>query len=153
LRIARRFLPVAEDDHRRHGRRFFVRQNGSFCVTPMFLVLLVIESMDVLFAVDSVPAVIAITSDPFIAFSSNVFAVLGLRALYFLLAGAVDTFRYLHFGVAAVLAFVGFKMLFEYWLEHQGRSPLPSWMSLAAIAVLLAVSIAASIVAARRDKR
>ena len=124
----------------------------------MFLVLLVIESSDVIFAVDSVPAVIGVvprTFTPalatFIAFSSNVFAILGLRALYFLLAGMVDAFRYLHYGLAAVLAFVGAKMLAEFWLERQGIAPLPVWMSLLAVALLLAISIAASIVAQRKE--
>ena len=124
----------------------------------MFLVLLVIESSDVLFAVDSVPAVIGVipktftlSQATFIAFSSNVFAILGLRALYFLLAGMVDVFRYLHYGLAAVLAFVGLKMLAEFWMERQGIEPLPIWTSLLAVALLLGISIAASIVARRRE--
>ncbi len=153
LKIARRFLPIAQGDHRRHGRSFFVREAGSLCITPMFLVLLVIESSDVLFAVDSVPAVIGViprTFTPslatFIAFSSNVFAILGLRALYFLLAGVVDVFRYLHYGLAAVLAFVGLKMLAEFWLARQNMSPLPTWLSLAVVAALLLISVGASVV-------
>ena len=124
LRIARRFLPMARDDHRQHGGSFFVRNVGRWCITPMFLTLLVIESSDVAFAVDSVPAVIGITADRFLAFSSNVFAILGLRALYFLLAGMVSTFRYLHYGLAAVLAFVGLKMLAEQWMGRLGVAPL-----------------------------
>ena len=160
LKIAKRLLPIAQGDHRRHGHSFFVRENGSLRITPMFLVLLVIESSDVIFAVDSVPAVIgvipkALLSVPsqatFIAFSSNVFAILGLRALYFLLAGMVDVFRYLHYGLAAVLGFVGLKMLGEFWLERQGVAPLPIWPSLLVIAILLSISIAASIVAQRRE--
>jgi tellurite resistance protein TerC len=153
LRIARRWLPVTRGDHRQHGRNFFARDSGRWCLTPMFLALLVIESTDVLFAVDSVPAVIAITDDRFLAFSSNVFAILGLRALYFLLAGAVDVFRYLNYGLAAVLAFVGCKMLAEYWMERQGMAPLPTWMSLAMVAVLLGISIVASIIASAREER
>jgi tellurite resistance protein TerC len=162
LRIARRFLPVSHGDHLHHGRSFFVRERGLLCITPMFLVLLVIESTDVVFAVDSVPAVIGIipktepfTSSPwlitFIAFSSNVFAILGLRALYFLLAGMVDLFRYLHYGLAAVLAFVGLKMLAEPWLEKQGAAPLSPWTSLAVIAALLGASILASIAVKRKE--
>lgn len=157
LKIARRLLPVAHGDHRQYGHRFFVRENGALCITPMFLVLLVIESTDVIFAVDSVPAVIGIiptkafgpSMTTFIAFSSNVFAIMGLRALYFLLAGMVDAFRYLHYGLAAVLGFVGIKMLGEHWLGPA----LPVWASLLVIAVLLGISIAASIVARRREER
>ena len=152
LRIARRFLPVAHGDHRQHGHDFFVRDDGRWRITPMFLALLVIESTDVIFAVDSVPAVIAITDDRFIAFSSNIFAILGLRALYFLLAGSVDLFRYLHYGLAAILAFVGVKMLVAFWLARQGIAPPPTWMSLAVVAALLGISIVASIVANREKK-
>jgi tellurite resistance protein TerC len=163
LRIARRFLPVAHGDHRQHGHSFFVQEAGRLCITPMFLVLLVIESTDVIFAVDSVPAVIGVipaalrNSNPslamFLAFSSNVFAILGLRALYFLLAGMVDVFRYLHYGLAAVLAFVGLKMLAEFWMERQHIAPLPVWVSLLVVAVLLGISVVASIVAQRKDER
>lgn len=157
LRIARRLLPVAHGDHRQHGHSFFVREAGALCITPMFLVLLVIESTDVIFAVDSVPAVIGIiptkvfgpAMTTFLAFSSNVFAILGLRALYFLLAGMVDAFRYLHYGLAAVLGFVGFKMISEFWLEPG----LPVWVSLLVIGLLLAISMAASVVAGRREER
>jgi tellurite resistance protein TerC len=161
LKIARRFLPVAKGDHRQHGHSFFVRESGALCITPLLLVLLVIESTDVIFAVDSIPAVIGVIppalmkSDPslamFLAFSSNVFAILGLRALYFLLAGMVDVFRYLHYGLAAVLAFVGVKMLAEFWMERQGMTPMPVWISLSVVALLLAISVAASMVAQRRE--
>ena len=90
LRAARRLLPVSRGDHHQHGNAFFVREDGRLCITPLFLVLLVVESTDVLFAVDSVPAIFGITLDPFIVFTSNIFAILGLRALYFLLAGAIS---------------------------------------------------------------
>jgi tellurite resistance protein TerC len=186
LRIARRFLPVAHGDHRQHGHSFFVRENASLCITPLFLVLLVIESSDVIFAVDSVPAVIgvipknlsrdvaqppsAVQEQPtqpraavphgselglkmFIAFSSNVFAILGLRALYFLLAGMVDAFRYLHYGLAAVLGFVGLKMLAEHWLGGRGVAPPAPWVSLLVVALLLAISIVVSIAAQRREAK
>ena len=161
LKTARRLLPVARGDHREHGHCFFVREAGRRCITPMFLVLLVIESSDIVFAVDSVPAVIGvipIKTEPFmsspslttfIAFSSNVFAILGLRALYFLLAGMVDAFRYLHHGLAAVLAFVGLKMIAEFWMERQGLEPLPTWLSLAVVGALLAASIIASLAGRR----
>jgi tellurite resistance protein TerC len=158
LRTARRFLPVTRGDHREHGHHFFVRENGALCITPMFLVLLVVESTDVVFAVDSVPAVIGIiprtdTFTPsltmFIAFTSNVFAILGLRALYFLLAGMVDMFRYLHYGLAAVLGFVGLKMIAEFWHIHL----VSHWGSLLVISVLLAISIVASLIARSREER
>jgi tellurite resistance protein TerC len=144
LRVARRWLRVSRGDHHQHGHSFFVREDGRLCITPMFLALLVIESTDVIFAVDSVPLVIGITKDRFIAFSSNVFAILGLRALYFLLAGSVDRFRYLHYGLAAVLVFVGGKMLAEYWV-HDTNWELPHWASLLVVLGLIAVSIAASL--------
>jgi tellurite resistance protein TerC len=153
LKVARRLLPVTGGDHRHHGHRFFAWENGRWLATPMFLALLVIESTDVVFAVDSVPAVIAITDDRFLAFSSNIFAILGLRALYFLLAGMVDVFRYLHYGLAAVLSFVGVKMLAEYWMKRQGIEPLPTWTSLIVVTVLLGVSMAASLLAKGHERR
>jgi tellurite resistance protein TerC len=152
LRLGRRFFRVAHGDHHQHGEHFFVRQEGHWVVTPMFLVLLVVESTDVLFAVDSVPAIIGITHDRFIAFSSNVFAILGLRALYFLLAGVIDMFRYLHYGLSAVLAFVGVKMIAEFFAhEEPGQALITPLMSLAVIALILVVSIAASVLVARRE--
>lgn len=141
LRLSRRYFRISKGDHHEYGHAFFVRETGRLCITPMFLALLVIESTDVLFAVDSVPAVLSITTDRFIAFSSNVFAILGLRALYFLLAGMVDRFRYLHYGLAAVLGFVGLKMLAQYWFVFE----LPHWVPLLVVVGLLAVSVAASL--------
>ncbi len=114
------------------------------CVTPLFLVLLVVESSDVLFAIDSVPTIFGVTRDPFIVFTSNVFAILGLRALYFLLAGVMGLFRYLHYGLAAVLIFVGAKMIAEYWLELHLFKDYP-WISLVVIIGLLGIAIVASI--------
>jgi tellurite resistance protein TerC len=145
MRLARRVFPVAREHH---GERFFVVENGRRAITPLFLVLLVVESTDVLFAVDSVPAIFGVTKDPFTVFTSNIFAILGLRALYFLLAGVIDLFRYLSYGLAAVLIFVGFKMVAEYWTGGHVITPAAS---LAVILSLLAVSIAASIVAKRRE--
>jgi len=154
LRTARRFFRVTREDH---GQRFFAREAGRLCITPMFLVLLVVESSDVLFAVDSVPAVLGITQDAFIAFTSNVFAILGLRALYFLLAGVIDRFRYFHYGLSAVLIFIGAKMIGEYvfkrWSGEEELRAVPSWVSLLVVASLLAISIAASAVAKRREAR
>ncbi len=153
LSLARRFLRITHQDHRHHGHSFFVHENGRWCITPLFLALLVIESTDVMFAVDSVPAVLAITDDRFIAFSSNIFAIMGLRALYFLLAGSVEMFRYLHYGLAAILSFVGIKMMAAYWLEREGMEPIPTWISLLAVGALLGISILASIAANRKDHR
>jgi tellurite resistance protein TerC len=105
-----------------------------------------VESTDLLFAVDSVPAIFGITRNPFIIFTSNIFAILGLRALYFLLAGVMDKFRYLHYGLAAVLAFVGLKMIGENWPTREaGTELMPAWASLTVVVVLLGVAIAASI--------
>ena len=152
--MARRFFRVTREDH---GEQFFAREAGRWCITPLFLVLLVIESTDVLFAVDSVPAVLGITHDPFIAFTSNVFAILGLRALYFLLAGVMDRFRYLHYGLSAVLVFIGAKMIAEYvvkqWSGEEQLRAVPSWVSLLVVALLLAISIAASVVSQTAEER
>jgi tellurite resistance protein TerC len=145
----KRFRVTAEP----HGNRFFVRQNGKLYITPLFLVLLVVESTDVVFAVDSVPAIFGVTKVPFIVFTSNVFAIMGLRALYFLLAGVMDMFRYLHYGLSAVLVFIGVKMLAHPWLEDEsGHSRLPHWVSLSVIAALLGISIVASLLAGRKEK-
>ncbi len=153
LKVARRFFRVSSGDHRQHGHDFFVRESGHWCITPMFLVLLVIESTDVVFAVDSVPAIIGITPNPFLAFTSNIFAILGLRALYFLLAGVIDMFRYLHYGLAAVLGFVGLKMIAEWWVKSPDSShALPAWVSLLVITLLLSVAVVASLIASSREK-
>ena len=145
MRLARALFPVAKENH---GDRFFAVENGRRCITPLFLVLLVVESTDVLFAVDSVPAIFGITNDTFTVFTSNIFAILGLRALYFLLAGVMGMFRYLSYGLAAVLAFVGIKMIAEYLL---GQHLVEPWVSLAIILALLGIAVAASIVANRRE--
>jgi tellurite resistance protein TerC len=142
LRFARRRLRVAEDSH---GDHFFIKQEGRWYVTSLFLVLLVIETTDVIFAIDSVPAILGITQDRFIVFTSNVFAIMGLRALYFLLAGVMNMFRYLHYGLAAILIFIGAKMLL-----HDLWHP-PHWLSLLVIVCLLGTSIVASLNAARRE--
>jgi tellurite resistance protein TerC len=160
LRLARRWLPPAGDSGTAkpaagmaasYGRPFLVRQAGRLRITPPLIVLLVVEGADVLFAVDSVPAIFGVTRDSFIIFSSNVFAILGLRAVYFLLAGMMDVFGYLHYGLAAVLAFVGLKMVAEGWLWREpGGEIMPGWVSLAVIAGMLAAAAAASIVTGKR---
>src|SRR3954469_16085427 len=136
VRLGRRYLRVAPGSH---GEKFFVRIDGKLFVTSLFLVLLVIESTDVLFAVDSVPAIFGITDDPFIVFTSNIFAVMGLRALYFLLAGVMTLFRYLNYGLAAVLAFIGVKMIVKQLVNWE-PNPL---QSLLVIILLLVTSIVA----------
>jgi tellurite resistance protein TerC len=152
LRIARKLLPVSKGHSQQHGHAFFVREEGKFCITPLFLVLLVVESTDVMFAVDSVPAIFGITLDPFIVFTSNIFAILGLRALYFLLAGVMEMFCYLHFGLAAVLAFVGGGMIADYWFAGHGEHLIPTWAKLVVIAACLAISIVASILAKKKHE-
>jgi len=150
LKAARRVLRVSEGDHREHEDHFFVRQDGRWHITPLLLVLVVVESTDVLFAVDSVPAIIGITEDRFLVFTSNIFAILGLRALYFLLAGVMDLFRYLHYGLSAVLVFIGLKMVIEF---AEVGIAIPVWVSLLTVAAILSVSILASVLAQRRDDR
>jgi TerC family integral membrane protein len=141
LRWARRIFPMAEITHHEH---FFVSESGRWAITPLFLTLLVVESSDVVFAVDSIPAVFGITREPFLVYTSNICAILGLRSFYFLLSGALEMFRYLDDGVSAVLIFVGAKMLLEPWIH---LSPLAS---LAVVAGLLGTAMAASIVVARK---
>jgi len=143
VRLARRLLPVTNDYD---GQKFFTRRDGRLFATPLFLVLLVVESMDLVFAVDSVPAIFAVTSDPFLVYTSNVFAILGLRSLYFLLAGVMDRFVYLKLGLSAILVFVGLKMALAEFFK------VPVGISLGVIGLVLAVSVAASLVATRRRK-
>lgn len=140
VRLVRRLMPVTD---RYHGERFFVREGGVLAATPLFLVLVLVEATDLVFAVDSIPAIFAITTDPFIVYTSNVFAILGLRSLYFMLGGVMEKFEYLKLGLAAVLVFVGVKMtLVEVY-------KIPSVVSLGVIAVILTVAIAASLLRAR----
>ncbi|HMS53921.1 MAG TPA: TerC family protein [Fimbriimonadaceae bacterium] len=144
VRAFRKLMPVTNEYD---GQKFFTRINGKLWATPLFLVLLVVEFTDVIFAVDSIPAIFAITSDPFIVFTSNVFAILGLRALFFALAGLMQMFHYLSYGLAAILVFVGGKMLYGY-VEKSVVTELPKFpvlVSLAVIVSILAVAIIASI--------
>lgn len=122
-----------------HGEHFFVIKNNLLYVTPLFLVLILIEISDLIFAVDSIPAIFAITNDPFIVFTSNIFAILGLRSLYFLLANMIDQFHLLKYGLALILIFVGFKMLISYWYK------IPIGYALGFIAITLIISIVLSI--------
>jgi len=140
LRLFRRFVPVTKDYE---GNRFFVRRPGLFA-TPLFVVLLVVETTDLLFAVDSIPAILAITRDAFIVYTSNVFAILGLRSMYFALSGMMEMFRYLHYGLSLVLVFVGAKMLLSHYFE------IPTYIALAAVACVLAISVIASMANPRK---
>jgi tellurite resistance protein TerC len=149
LRIAKKFLPMVSDYD---STRFWVQRAGKWYATPLPLVLLVVESTDVVFAVDSIPAIFAITKDTFIVYTSNIFAILGLRAMFFLLAGFLGMFRYLNTGLAIVLAFVGLKMIVEEplapYLERAGIGPNALILiSLGVVAGILTTSIVASIVA------
>jgi tellurite resistance protein TerC len=144
LRLVRRVIPSTTEYN---GQHLFVRHAGKLLATPLFAVLIVIESSDVVFAVDSIPAILAVSREQFIVFSSNAFAILGLRALYFLLADLRDKFRYLQQGLAVILAFVGVKMIVAEWWH------MPTSLSLGVIAVVLAVAIVASIRKDARDER
>lgn len=137
LRIIRKFVPITKNYV---GGKFFTKINGKTFGTPLFIVLMVIESTDVVFAFDSIPAIFAITLDPFIVYTSNVFAILGLRAMYFAIAGLMEMFGYLKYGLAAILTFVGIKMLIAGWYK------IGDLMSLGIIAALLAASIIVSII-------
>ena len=142
LRFARKHLRVTDGEH---GERFFVLKDGVRYVTPLFLVLILIEVTDLVFAVDSIPAIFAITTDPFIVFTSNLFAILGLRALYFLLVDVADRFHLLKYGLAMVLTFIGAKMLIMPWYH------VPVQASLTVVAVLIAASCVASLLVARKS--
>lgn len=140
LRTIRRVIPVTEGFE---GQRFFTRRNGALMATPLFSALVVIETSDIMFAIDSVPAILAITTDTFIVFTSNAFAIMGLRSLYFLLAGLIDRFEYLKYGLAALLAFAGVKMLLSDVVH------LDVWLSLGIIVAILLVSVAVSLLITR----
>src|SRR5277367_4886940 len=136
VRAVRRFIPVHDDAE---GHEFFIKKAGKWNATPMLLALVAVEAMDIIFAIDSVPAVLAITRNTFIVYSSNAFAILGLRALYFALAGILPRFRFLHQGLATLLFFIGSKMILSDWIH------ITAPMSLAVIGTILAITIAASL--------
>ena len=140
LKVMRRIIPVTNEFH---GQRFFTRVDGKLWATPLFAALVVIETSDIMFAIDSVPAILAITTDTFIVFTSNAFAIMGLRSLYFLLAGLIERFEYLKYGLAALLAFAGLKMLLSD-VYH-----IDVWVSLGVIVAILVTSIAISLIATR----
>ncbi len=142
LKVMRRLIPITKDYH---GEKFFTRAAGRRVATPLFAVLVVIETTDIIFALDSIPAIFAVTRDTFIIFSSNAFAILGLRALYFLFARLVDKFRYLNVGIGAVLVFVGLKMLADDFFH------VPIWLSLLVIVACIGTAMLVSLVKAPHE--
>ena len=144
LKIFRKMMPVTENFE---DAKFFVRKENRWFATPLFIVLIVVETTDVIFAVDSIPAILAITTDPFIVYTSNVFAILGLRALYFALAGLMQLFHYLNYGLAVILIFIGAKMLISEYIK------IPIGVALGVIASILIISIGASILWPKKEKK
>ena len=136
LKLLRRYLPMSRGYH---GGKFFTIENGRRLATPLLAVLVAVETTDIIFAVDSIPAVLSITTDPFIVYTSNMFAIMGLRSIYFALEGFADRLYYLHFGLATILIFLGFKMLIS------GIYHMPTFLSLLVIAIVLGISVIASL--------
>ena len=149
MRLVRRVIPVCQDYRE---SRFLVRDAGKWMLTPLAVSLVLVETTDLIFAVDSIPAIFAITTDPFIVFTSNVFAILGLRSLYFALSGAIAKFRYLKVSLAAILGLVGLKMLAAEWLKD-ALGPSFNFYLLGIVAVILGIGVLASIVVTRREDR
>jgi tellurite resistance protein TerC len=153
VRIARRLCPISPE---LDGQKFMTIWRGSQALTPLALVLIMVEVTDLLFAVDSIPAIFGVTKKPFIVFTSNVFAILGLRSLYFMLAGAIGYFRYLKYGLSVVLVYIGVEMLLD---PHNNPNPqwfqvdIPTSVSLIVVAAIILISILASVVATRREKQ
>ena len=143
IKWVKRFFPVTKSFE---GEHFFVRRRHILAATPLFIALLVVETTDVMFAFDSIPAIFAITTDPFLIFTSNIFAILGLRSLYFVLAAVIDKFRYLQHALVFILAYVGVKMLLVHHVE------IPEWLSLTVIALSLGIGVLASILAQRKKE-
>ena len=143
LKFCRRFLPLTDTYEQ---KQFFVRRDGKILFTPLFVVLLVVETTDILFATDSIPAILAITRDPFIVYTSNVFAILGLRSLYFALSGLMKLFHYLNYGLSVVLMFIGAKMLLP------EKYHVPTWAALVVVAGGLGISVLASILFPEKDE-
>ncbi len=142
VRLARKLFPVSREYN---GQHFLTKMNGRMALTPLALVLVLVETTDLIFALDSIPAIFAVTTNPFIVFTSNVFAILGLRSLYFVLAGAIQYFRYLKVGLSIVLIFIGLKMVVVKYL------PIPTPLSLGVVILIIAGSILLSVQATRRE--
>jgi tellurite resistance protein TerC len=149
MRLVRRVFPVCDDYRESH---FMVRDHGRLMLTPLAVSLVLVETTDLIFAVDSIPAIFAITTDPFIVFTSNVFAILGLRSLYFALAGAIAKFRYLKVSLAAILGLVGLKMLAAEWLKDV-IGPNFNFYLLGIVALILGIGVVASMIVTRREER
>lgn len=149
MRLVRRLFPVCEDYRESH---FVVRDAGRWMLTPLAVALVLVETTDLIFAVDSIPAIFAITTDPFIVFTSNVFAILGLRSLYFALSSAISKFRYLKVSLAAILGLVGIKMLAAEWLNDV-IGPSFNYYLLGIVAIILGIGVAASMIVARREEQ
>lgn len=143
VRLARKFLPVTK---KLYGDRFFIRRKGVLAATPLFLTLLVVESSDVIFAIDSIPAILAVTRDPFIVYTSNIFAIMGLRSLFYLLSSVMEMFTHLKLGVSIILAFIGIKMLMS------SVYPIPIYFSLGVIVGVLTITIITSVVFDTKEK-
>jgi len=139
VRLARRLLPIAEQETQTSNPSFFVRRGGKLLATPLFLAIVMVEATDLVLALDSIPAVFGVTHDPFVVYTSNVFALMGLRSLYFVIAGALSKLRYLRTGLSAILVFMGTKMLLGHFYK------LPVWLSLIVICLIAIVSIVASL--------
>jgi len=158
IRLARKLYPVTGSYH---GQKFFTRQEGRSALTPLAIVLLMVETTDLVFAVDSIPAIFGLTTDPFVVFTSNIFAILGLRSLYFVLAGAIGYFRYLKIGLSVVLVFIGVKMLLDpHEREETSAAAKKFWfqielepqISLAVVVSIILTSIVFSVIVARREQ-
>ena len=142
MRLFKRFVPSTEEYH---GQKFWIKQGGKWVATPLLAVLVLVETTDIIFAVDSIPAIFAVTQEPFLVFTANAFAILGLRAMYFLLADLMHRFIYLKLGLGLVLIWVGIKLVLQVDVYK-----MPTWLSLGVVAVIIAVSIAASLIVTRR---
>jgi tellurite resistance protein TerC len=158
IRLARKLYPVTIDFH---GQKFFIRQGGRSALTPLAIVLLMVETTDLVFAVDSIPAIFGLTTDPFVVFTSNIFAILGLRSLYFVLAGAIGYFRYLKIGLSVVLVFIGVKMLLDPHAHEATNGALQKFwfqieiepnISLTVVVSIILTSIVFSVIVARREQ-
>jgi tellurite resistance protein TerC len=149
FRMLRKVMPITRGIH---NQKLFVKKLGVWAATPLFIALIIIELTDILFALDSIPAVLAITEDPFIVFSSNIMAILGLRSMYFFLANIMDKFSYLKFSLAVILIFVGIKMILHHYLK-QNSLEIPEWVSLGVIVVSLASGVLFSVYKSKAENR
>lgn len=147
FKIVRKWMPITQ---RIHGQKLLVRRMGIWAATPLFLALIIIEFTDILFALDSIPAILAITEDPFIVFSSNIMAILGLRSMYFFLANIIDKFSYLKYSLAVILIYVGIKMVLHHYLKENNLE-IPEFLSLGVIVVSLALGVIYSLYRTRKN--